>query len=469
MKFCTECGHQLKDEAIFCPNCGAEMKSSSTNKENKQPLTINFTKKHKIIAVSIIAILILLVGGMKFYSYYTSPETAAKNYVKALNENDFEEVYSYFIDIPENITKEMVIKSLKDTTEKVPLHIEVMEKGIERTKYLKELEMNDENQAYIPVVYKDKDTEEFVLTLEQDEDGKWKIPFFLPLYDVTVYAPKGTKIFWDKEEIGTISIGNEITIDSVLEGKYLVEMSFVNDIVPPYQEELYVDNYYYLESPYETYPIEIVTIPGVEIIFDGVTVEDKDGYVTIDEVIEAEHEIKLTLEGMIEPITTKINVYSENTYFEFIGFQVDDDLQAELYTLLKDFNDASIEAGKEKNPEYYMPYVTEIKYHEFIDLYERIFWYKSVFIEYTMEPVHVEVASKDLVYFTVIENWYGKREVIEDGRKFNQNKDTEIEYKQKITWQYELIKEDGNWKINNEELLDIEKVYLDKNGNWTEY
>ena len=507
MPFCTNCGSEVGENKKFCPNCGQPVKEKSksesianteiedkkqiveeTNRQPKkkletktrQSLTDKLTKKHKILIVSVVAILLLFIGGFNVYSYLNSPETAAKNFLKALNEKEFEKAYAFFTDITDNITKEMVIASLTDMSEKKSMQYEKMN-GIERMRYLQEeiseSDLNNENKAFIPVLYKDKDREEqLILTFEKDEDGKWKTPFFLPLYDVTVSAPKGTTIFLDKKEIGTVTTGNEIAIDSILEGKHIVEMKFAKDIVPPFQEKIYVDNHYYLESPYETYSIYIYTIPGVEVTFDGEPVVNESRYITLDEVLEAEHDIIITSEGMIEPLTTKITVDSEHTNFQFYNFnlikdyKVNEKFQAEVFNLLKNFNDADIIAGEEKDTNYYKPYVTYSFFNEkFKNYFDDYWWKKYTFSEYTMEPIKIELASIDKVYFTVRESWHTIEDVTKNGWTFNLNGDVRLERKSKLEWKYEIILDSGSWKISGDELLNRESKYLDKNGKWVSY
>ena len=374
----------------------------------------------------------------------------------------------------------MVITSLTDMSEEKSMQYEKMN-GIERMRYLQEeiseSDLNNENKAFIPVLYKDNDREErFILTFKKDEDGKWKTPFFLPLYDVTVSAPKGTTIFLDKKEIGTVSTGNEIAIDSILEGKHIVEMKFAKDIVSPYQEEIYVDNHYYLESPYETYSIYIATIPGIEVTFDGESVVNEDGYISLDEVLEAEHDITITSEGMIEPLKTKITVDSEHTKFQFYNFnlikdyKVNEKFQAEVFNLLKNFNDADIIAREEKDTNYYKPYVTDSLFNErYKNYFGSSWWYKTTFSEYTMEPIKIELASINKVYFTVREYWYTKKEAAVMEMTFNLNDDVKLETKEKYEWKYAIILDHGSWKIIGHELLNRESKYLDKNGKWVSY
>ena len=230
-----------------------------------------------------------------------------------------------------------------------------------------------------------------------------------------------------------------------------------------------VDNHYYLESPYETYSIYIATIPGIEVTFDGESVVNEDGYISLDEVLEAEHDLTFTLEGMIEPLTTKITVNDANTYFDFYDFNIKEKFQEELYKLLQKFNDADIVASKEKNANYYKPYVTDSYFNKNLkDYFDSSWWYETTSSEYSMEPIKVELASIDKVYFTVREDWYTISEAVIE-KTFKLNGDVKLENKVNYEFIYEIIMENGSWKINNAEVLNSKGKYLDKNGKWINY
>lgn len=38
MKFCRYCGSQVRDEAVFCPNCGCATKENTSHEEKKSAL-----------------------------------------------------------------------------------------------------------------------------------------------------------------------------------------------------------------------------------------------------------------------------------------------------------------------------------------------------------------------------------------------------------------------------------------------
>lgn len=38
MKYCTHCGHEILDDALFCPNCGYEVKHNTNNSSESSGL-----------------------------------------------------------------------------------------------------------------------------------------------------------------------------------------------------------------------------------------------------------------------------------------------------------------------------------------------------------------------------------------------------------------------------------------------
>ena len=86
-----------------------------------------------------------------------------------------------------------------------------------------------------------------------------------------------------------------------------------------------------------------------------------------------------------------------------------------------------------------------------------------------MEPIKIELASIDKVYFTVRESWHTIEDVTKNGWTFNLNGDVRLERKSKLEWKYEIILDSGSWKISGDELLNRESKYLDKNGKWVSY
>lgn len=94
--FCGECGAKLKKNAKFCGECGAKVPEEQREKTEK---IIQKPKKKPMSAskkLLIIAILILIVGGIIGYNVMVSklgPEGTAKSYIDALKSNNAGEIY----------------------------------------------------------------------------------------------------------------------------------------------------------------------------------------------------------------------------------------------------------------------------------------------------------------------------------------------------------------------------------------
>lgn len=98
MKFCKECGHELKEAAQFCNECGTPILSNATRKDlhqpNKQETSISkpakapMSKKKKSLIISVIAIVILLIGAYKIGAMLTSKDRLVNKFQDALVKKD---------------------------------------------------------------------------------------------------------------------------------------------------------------------------------------------------------------------------------------------------------------------------------------------------------------------------------------------------------------------------------------------
>lgn len=91
--FCGECGTKNVKDALFCENCGKQLKTK--NYGFKKNLKKHIDKKTKI-KIGIVALLVLIIGSTcSILSMITSPKNVAKNYVEATLNHDVEKLYNY--------------------------------------------------------------------------------------------------------------------------------------------------------------------------------------------------------------------------------------------------------------------------------------------------------------------------------------------------------------------------------------
>lgn len=127
--YCGECGAKLEKNVTFCGECGAKVEQNDTNKKSstgnlkKTPTTKPVVKKEpmskkKKICISLCAaIIIVLLLGYNLTSERLSPKGVAKDYVKALINNDIDALYGYLnLDGDKTFTSKKKFKELQEKT-----------------------------------------------------------------------------------------------------------------------------------------------------------------------------------------------------------------------------------------------------------------------------------------------------------------------------------------------------------------
>lgn len=100
--FCGQCGTKNEKGAAFCENCGAKLKEVSKEESKEKESTVkkvekkkkDLTKKQKILIAVIAIVLVVSFGYYKSLEKKASPETVVKNYLNAINNQDYETIYN---------------------------------------------------------------------------------------------------------------------------------------------------------------------------------------------------------------------------------------------------------------------------------------------------------------------------------------------------------------------------------------
>lgn len=99
--FCGQCGTKNEKGSAFCENCGAKLKevpkeetkakkSTSKKVEKKKK---DLSKNQKILIAVIAIVLVVSFGYYKSLEKKVSPETIVRNYLTAINNQDYETIY----------------------------------------------------------------------------------------------------------------------------------------------------------------------------------------------------------------------------------------------------------------------------------------------------------------------------------------------------------------------------------------
>lgn len=115
MRFCTECGTQISEQALFCKECGASLadaqaESAATISVVTAPAFSGSTvaparmsRKQKVFLLSGVVLLAVLFGGYKVGEYYTSEDRLIGRFEQALDSQDPKAIAKLLSSTDENL------------------------------------------------------------------------------------------------------------------------------------------------------------------------------------------------------------------------------------------------------------------------------------------------------------------------------------------------------------------------------
>lgn len=105
--FCPKCGTKVKADEVFCPNCGAKLnpiaEATASNEENEEKVTASAESNqtmqrsvpaqpkkplNKPLLISLVAVLVVLVGGYLGLKDYYQPQKQLDRIISALGDSD---------------------------------------------------------------------------------------------------------------------------------------------------------------------------------------------------------------------------------------------------------------------------------------------------------------------------------------------------------------------------------------------
>jgi len=214
MKFCKECGHELKENAQFCNECGTPL-SKVSSKEPRQPngqetspiihrqQNAPMSKKKKRVLVSVIAIVIILIGAYKIGDMLTSKDRLVNKFQDALVNKDEKAVVKLLSsnDKQLKIDKESVKGFMLYIKKNPDMENEIIKDLKEQSSYIDSMKDNN-----ISIVQKyTNSSPEGLINIEKDGKflfyNKYKLNIE-PLYLSINTNYKDTDLFVDGKKVG---------------------------------------------------------------------------------------------------------------------------------------------------------------------------------------------------------------------------------------------------------------------------
>ncbi|MGG3271398.1 zinc ribbon domain-containing protein [Priestia aryabhattai] len=232
MGYCKNCGHQLVEGHQFCAECGQSMATSAEVNVNSQEENSNqnyrqtngMSKKSKVLTASIIMAAALLGGS--YYAidkFITSPRAVAEGFVDAVQANDIQKVKKY--------VNEGQIE-LKATDEQTKSFITYLHKN---PKVLSSIDdgLSEQSTNYEEKTSISKDEASPYAQLQRD-GKKWGIfdnytVRIHPAYATVMSSADATTIYLDDQKEGSVNADKEKKIGPFLPGTHKIKAIVKNE------------------------------------------------------------------------------------------------------------------------------------------------------------------------------------------------------------------------------------------------
>jgi uncharacterized membrane protein YvbJ len=449
MKFCKECGHQLNDEALFCPECGTANHALAANQTQagaqqaaagtdpkygsevsnkpaamKPKSSFKLSKGAKIWGSVILVIALLLFGSYKVGDSLTAKDKVIDSFKQAVAEKDKATLMELISSSdPRLVVNEDRIDSFLKYMDKNPSYFSrLMDSINDQSKTLDQLEKRKDDKALKEYHYTG---DSFVALKKQGK--KWLIydnyTFEVKPYFISVHTNfKGAKIFMDEKEIDTANseefskeygpfMPGVYKFKAAFEGKYttLEEELEIEVFEDDYAD---VDLYLYGEyvTPNANYSDAKLYINGQDsgqLVGDAVDI----GPMELDGSVKM-MAVKTLPWGEVRSEEAAVTEHYVDLYVEPLNDTVKDELMAAINDFNKGWSDAynNLDASlmtslTESQREYY---ASDIEYMADYGLYYKGDFNKSIFDLDSFELYEYEGQYEAYLDATVMYNsaWY---------------------------------------------------------------
>lgn len=218
---CKNCGSKIKDNDIYCPECGTSTKESCLTKIGKS------IYKNRITIYIVLIVLIVLIATFNLISYLFGPEYVARKYINSLSKNNYNEIYE-LLDVNESSLVNK--KILKEKMTKINIDA-----------YKLDTVNIYGGEALITFKYEDNNEINYVSVLLRNSMIKkclffdnWKIMSSKVATNVKIKVPKNSTVTLDNIDIKEFKTENDnydiYEIDEMFTGNYEIKIELENGL-----------------------------------------------------------------------------------------------------------------------------------------------------------------------------------------------------------------------------------------------
>lgn len=121
----------------------------------------------------------------------------------------------------------------------------------------------------------------------------------------------------------------------------------------------------------------------------------------------------------------------------------------QMEKLITDFCTNWAKYSLSEDPQGLKPYLTDRLYNEYAKDTNMFYGSKYITCEFTPDFRDIIFNSGEDIFFNVDEKWHLKENITDSKLLFKDNGKTMLEQYQNISWEYHIIKDQGQWKVDN--------------------
>lgn len=401
----------------------------------------------KIGTGCLMAIILVLIcyGGKYTTMYYTGKQYVIDEYVEALENREYEEIYSL-------IDQEELVMNKDELANYYKYYYE----SYNMLNSVKKCGWKEETSYIISLVLQNKEVLNDLQVIKKN--NKWKIKFPFEYSDVSVKAPIGAKVKINESELEYSSSGQYVK-NNLLPGKYVVSVDLNTPEVDKYMEVIELPKDKVVKLPYKVGNLQVKIPEKLKVKISDMDLENSNIGHDIKDLLVGDYEVTVfQQDGYIEPITKTVNIVEGNNNLAIDQYNLSSKGNDKLIDFMKNFYENYNRAITKHEKGIIQDYFKEAK-----DLDEFEEWYikdkdiksSEVFYEYSTAKLD-ELGNLSL-------------EVLEIVNLSNKEDSSTREYKVVISWNMYLDIMADEWRVINRELKESIVAIKDSEDRWIQY
>ncbi len=408
-----------------------------------------------ISCLTVIMVFLVFKSAQYMWHYYQGPMHTIDSYVKALNKQEYEKIYSLLDQdtLKEINDKTIITQYYNRFYAKDNKLIHVSKVGWFNGKYILAYEFNGEIKKE-------------ALVLNKKSRG-WRICFPFEFSEVQIIAPNGSEV-----SLGDVKLEYEPGIgykrEKLLPGKYMLKVELPHEADKAYYQMLQIPQTKKVVLPYALGQVQIICAPHLEVRLDKLSEISKQGIVQMPDILVGNYQLELVHpEGYLNPVNMSVRITEGNNTIDIEDYSLSKVGNTKWQQFLSDFYQSYKDAISKRTSEDLNPYFSQTQKEKQLDLFNA--WYvaeKNIIgtdVSYKADSVTIDAEGR--LHSRITETVELTNQEYDDLEQKQVNR----HYKVMIKWQTVIDISTSEWKIVGRTIEESMIAFKDIEGKWIQY